>query len=57
MNKELLASSNVSESFDILKKYYDLENCKPGTIVRKMFIEKLTGSMASLGAKPRAQYK
>lgn len=57
MNKELNAAENMAQMFDILKKYYDLENCKPGKITKGVMIAKLQQGVIFVGAKPKKTVK
>ncbi len=53
MINELKASKNMEEFFSILGKYYDLQNCKPGDIVKMTMIAKLPSIITLVGAKPK----
>jgi len=57
MDAELKNSTSVAQMFDILKKYYDLENCKPGAIVKSGMIASLGRGVIFVNAKPKPQYK
>jgi len=57
MRKELNACNNIAQAFDVLKKYYELENCKPQMFVKAQFVAKIGKSMKDLGAQPRRQYQ
>lgn len=57
MNQELNAAANIAEMFSILGKYYDLENCRPGAIVKSTMIGSLQRGVMLVGAKPKPQYK
>jgi len=56
IKEELKASRNLKEAFDILGKYYELENCKPGFIVKGVLIKKLEEAVKTMNAQPRKQF-
>lgn len=57
MNKELKESTDLGHALDIIKKYYDVENCKPPAIVKSIFIAKLQeGLDKTLKCKARKQF-
>lgn len=51
MNEELLAADNMQEMFDILGKYYDLKNCRPGKITKGLLVTNLQKGVVMVGAK------
>lgn len=57
MEADLKNADNVADALNVLNEYYDLDNCRPGTMVRAIFINKLVGGMSSLGAKPRKEHQ
>lgn len=57
MNQELNAAANMAEMFAVLGKYYDLENCRPGQIVKSTMIGALQRGVMLVNAKPKPQYK
>jgi len=56
MKNELLHSKSVAEMFQILKKYYDLDNCNPSLMIKQIMVNKLQQGVVALGAKPRREY-
>lgn len=56
MMRELETCNNIQEAFEILADYYDLKNCRPGSITKAAFINKLPDTMQLLGAKPRKEH-
>lgn len=48
---ELKKCNSVKEMFDVLTKYYDLENCKPASITKSMLISGLKKGISMTGAK------
>ena len=53
MNQELMNCKTLAEMLDVIKKYYDVENCRPGQIGKQMFIASLPQALNVVGAKPR----
>lgn len=51
LEDELHNSESIAEMFEILETYYDLENCCPGTIVKKIIIKNLQTAVVKLNAK------
>lgn len=56
MKQELKDASSLKECFDVLGKYYELENCKPGFITKGILISKLEEAVKYMKAAPRKQY-
>jgi hypothetical protein len=57
MEAELKTANTVSDMLDILKKYYDCENCRPGAIGKGVFIKNMPTALLVLGVKPKNEYK
>lgn len=53
MNEELINCKTLSEMLDVIKKYYDTENCRPGQMGKQMFIASLPQALNVVGAKPK----
>lgn len=51
--RELQQASSVSQMFDVLKKNYDLENCKPGIMVKSTVIAGLKSAIKMLRPNER----
>lgn len=51
MEAELRKADNMAEMFRILMRYYDLDNCKPGAIVKGTMILNLQRGVTMLKAK------
>ena len=57
LNDELKKASSVSEMFRVLEKFYDLDNCKPGSITKSIMVVNLQKGVGYVGAKPKPQYR
>ena len=57
MKAELKASENLQDAFDILAKFYELENVQLGFITKNILIGKLEGLAQDLKARARSQYR
>jgi len=53
MNKELKECATLADMLQVIHKYYDTENCRPGMIGKQIFIGTLDKAFKVLGAKPR----
>jgi len=56
MNEELMLSTSISEAVQVIKKYYDLDNCKPSPMMKQIVLPKIVTGLKTLGAKPRREY-
>jgi len=56
MNARLKNAGNMAEMFKILGEYYDLENCKPGPIVKNSMIHALQTGVKMVRATPKPFY-
>lgn len=55
INEELMNCNTLAEMLQVVKKYYDTENCRPGQIGKQIFIRTLDKALTILGAKLRRE--
>ena len=51
--RELLEAGTVKDMFTIIEKYYQIENTRPGAIVKATLTNGLLNGLKITGAKPR----
>ena len=57
MIADLKSAANMNEVFAIFSEYYDLDNCRPGSITKAALIAQLDKAVIALNAKPKQKYK
>lgn len=56
MEGELVNAENMAQMFEILGRYYDLENCKPGYIVKRAIIQYLQMGVKTVRAQAKPMH-
>ena len=51
--RELLEAATVKDMFSVIEKYYQIENTRPGAIVKATLTNGLLNGLKITGAKPR----
>ena len=54
--EKLTATDNMEEFLEILKKEFDMKNCKPGTITKKILSTNMVNVVLAM-INPKQQYE